>query len=566
MTPWFKQYEQRFDDELQALTAAGYDFSVDDAEYTAGRLVLHVQYPLGEALHDLTVRFPDSYPYLPFEITSPTFPGGRHRDPYHGTLCLLQDPHQNWKTDDTLAGILKSQIGAIAQAHENPGEAEHLEVHEGAQATGYFPYVSESVLFTGDWSVPNQYTYGYMIVGRQTNNGPIKPLRGAVISLQDSNRKELATIDPQIARRYSNEFPARWVRLPAPPSSINGAEILQEAIKLWPGVETPRFKGGPDVVGLRFPEEVGYRKFEENWVFVVREKVRVSHGKAKIYTYFVRSDRATPDTLRTRIPRLGPLAGKRVLIVGLGAIGSICAWQLARAGIGGLNLLDFDHVQLGNAPRWLLGYSAVGYHKAGVSAAFLKEQNPFIDIRPFHHRVGNPIYGDNVKLDNEVLSEALKDVDLVLDATAEWCVSHYLSDKALQIDIPYLWVTGTPGSWGGVVGRVVPGRTGGCWKCFQRYLHDETYHLPAQEQVPDVQPIGCFHPTFPGSGFDMDHVALGGVRLAAATLCSDKVGGYPDFNWDVGIVDLWDSEKGVPIAPTWHTYELLRHPDCDAHD
>ena len=95
--------------------------------------------------------------------------------------------------------------------------------------------------------------------------------------------------------------------------------------------------------------------------------------------------------------------------------------------------------------------------------------------------------------------------------------------------------------------------------------HDEGFHKPPHEDIPEIQPVGCFHPTFTGTGFDMDHVSLAAVRLVVSTLCSGQEGIYPDFDWDVGVVDLWD-EKKTPIEPCWTTYPLTRHPNCKAHE
>lgn len=565
MQRWYERYPSRLDEELSALTSAGYEYQIDADERAQGRIVLRVQYPLGKDAHELTVYFPDSYPYFPFDIVSATFPGGRHKDPYSGLLCLLKDPTQNWRTDDTLASILKTQIAAIVEAHERPETAEDLEAHEGAQITGQFGYLPGTIVFIGDWEIPEDHVYGQLRIGRLPSINKNAPLRGAVLAVQDAKGNAIASLDDSLVRRFPNGFKARWGRLPAPPSSIDGEEVLREAMERWPEIKKPKFDGGPDVVGLIFPEEVSYREYRENWVFVVRTKERAGSGKVEIKGYIARAELVSRKAIEARIPRLLSLADKRVLIIGLGAIGSSCAWQLARSGIGGLTLLDFDHVQLGNSPRWLLGWGAVGHHKALVLGDYLVNQYPYTDIRMIGHRIGNPCFGPDRRLDNEVLSTALADVDLILDATAEWSVNHYLSDLARQLGIPYVWATGTPGSWGGVVGRVIPGQTEGCWKCYQRHLGEQTFEMPAQEEVPDVQPVGCFHPTFPGSGFDMEHISLAVVRLAVATLCSSAEGGYPDFDWDVGVVNLWDEEAGTPIAPHWSTYKLHRHAQCEEH-
>lgn len=563
MEPWFRKIPQRLDEELRALEDAGYSFELDQAAKAAGHILIKVQYPLDGQVHDLTVYFPPNYPYCPFEITAPTFPGGRHKNPNGGHLCLLKNPQTTWSVKDLLADFLKTQVAKIAEAHRNPGEAGTLEAHEAAQATGYYSYHPGTIVFTGDWQLPQEIHRGYLLLGLPAKNSN-EGLRAAVLEVRDENNNVLGSLDESIRHRYPGTAICRWVRLAAPPSfEIENA--LLEANKVWPEVRNPRFDSGLDVVGLLFPEEVEYQRFHENWVFAVRQKIRLEKPRvhSRVANYFARADELSLRTLQARVRNLSPLFKKKVLVVGLGSIGSMYAWQLARAGIGAMDLIDFDHLQFGNSSRWLLGWQASGYDKAGVLAHYLATHYPLAKFRALPHRIGSP-FSQLGRDELEILSEALEGTDLIFDATAEWCVSHYLSDLAREHGIPYLWATGTPGAYGGIIGRVVPGKTCGCWKCYQRKLSGGEILIPNHADVPDVQPVGCFHPTFVGTGFDMDHVTLGAVRLTASTLCASEQGMYPDFTWDVGVVNTWSAD-GVPIAPEWKTYTLERHPECDEH-
>lgn len=563
MEPWFRKIPQRLDEELQALEDAGYSFTLDQVAKTAGHILIEVQYPLDGQVHDLTVHFPPNYPYCPFEIAAPTFPDGRHKNPNGGFLCLLKDPQTTWSVNDLLADFLNTQVAKIAQANLHPDEAGDIEVHEAAQATGYYPYHPGTVAFTGDWQIPLEIQHGYLLLGLPAQ-GMSGVLRTAVLEVRDENNNVLGRLEESICKHYPRTTIGRWVRLAAPPPfEINNAFF--EATKAWSDIRNVRFNNGLDVVGLLFPEEVEYQHFKENWVFAVRQKIREEKPRvqSKLITYFARADQLSLKSLQARVKNLSPLFTKKVLVVGLGSIGSMYAWQLARAGIGTMDLIDFDHLQFGNTPRWLLGWQASGHDKAGLLAHYLNEQYPLAKFKAVPHRIGSP-FSQPGRNELQIIAEALNGTDLIFDATAEWCVSHYLSDLARERGIPYLWATGTPGAYGGMIGRVVPGKTQGCWKCYQRKLHDGEILIPNHADVPDVQPVGCFHPTFTGTGFDMDHVTLGAVRLTASTLCASEQGMYPDFNWDVGVVNTWSTD-GLPIAPEWKTHTLDRHPECDEH-
>jgi tRNA A37 threonylcarbamoyladenosine dehydratase len=71
------------------------------------------------------------------------------------------------------------------------------------------------------------------------------------------------------------------------------------------------------------------------------------------------------------------LARQRVLVAGLGAVGSYAVEALARAGIGALRLVDFDVVQLSNINRQLYALeSTLGRSKVEVARERVLDINP----------------------------------------------------------------------------------------------------------------------------------------------------------------------------------------------
>lgn len=71
------------------------------------------------------------------------------------------------------------------------------------------------------------------------------------------------------------------------------------------------------------------------------------------------------------------LASTRVLVAGLGGVGSFAAEALARAGVGELVLADHDLVTGSNLNRQLLALgSTLGYPKAEVMAERIRDVNP----------------------------------------------------------------------------------------------------------------------------------------------------------------------------------------------
>lgn len=77
------------------------------------------------------------------------------------------------------------------------------------------------------------------------------------------------------------------------------------------------------------------------------------------------------------------LAEAKVIVIGLGGVGSYCAEALARAGVGSLVLVDGDSVSVTNINRQLLALAdTVGLPKAEVMADRIRRINPACDVVP----------------------------------------------------------------------------------------------------------------------------------------------------------------------------------------
>ena len=78
------------------------------------------------------------------------------------------------------------------------------------------------------------------------------------------------------------------------------------------------------------------------------------------------------------------LKASRVLIVGLGGLGCAAAMYLTAAGIGRLDLLDFDQVALSNLQRQVLHNDGrIGMAKVDSAVRSLAEINPRVQLTPY---------------------------------------------------------------------------------------------------------------------------------------------------------------------------------------
>lgn len=112
------------------------------------------------------------------------------------------------------------------------------------------------------------------------------------------------------------------------------------------------------------------------------------------------------------------LKSSKVLIVGLGGLGSPVALYLAAAGVGELHLADFDSVDLTNLQRQVIHDTpSVGMSKVDSALSRLQAINPEITL--IAHRSA---------LDADSLAQAVAAVDVVLD-----CCDNFGTREAVNV-------------------------------------------------------------------------------------------------------------------------------------
>ncbi len=97
----------------------------------------------------------------------------------------------------------------------------------------------------------------------------------------------------------------------------------------------------------------------------------------------------------------------KMLIIGMGGLGSPTALYLAASGVGHIVIADFDQVELSNLQRQIIhNTSDIGDDKVNSAKAKLLELNPNITVTA----ANEIMHSDN-------LASLIKDVDIVLDGT-----------------------------------------------------------------------------------------------------------------------------------------------------
>ncbi len=132
------------------------------------------------------------------------------------------------------------------------------------------------------------------------------------------------------------------------------------------------------------------------------------------------------------------LGAGRALLVGCGALGSINAEILARAGIGFMRIADSDQVELANLHRQFLFTEEdadVFQLKVHAAKEYLEKINSEVEIE---------IYDSRFNLKNG--EELAEDVDLIIDCSDNPEARNHIDQVARELGIPWIY--------GGVVAAI----------------------------------------------------------------------------------------------------------------
>jgi adenylyltransferase/sulfurtransferase len=217
------------------------------------------------------------------------------------------------------------------------------------------------------------------------------------------------------------------------------------------------------------------------------------------------------------------LLAARVLIIGLGGLGSPVAMYLAAAGVGRLVLVDHDHVDLTNLQRQIVhGTERIGEKKVISAARTLTALNPLVALNVVDHKLSEAELGEQVRL-----------ADVVVDASDNFATRHLVSRVCVREKTPL--VSGAVVRFEGQVSVFDPRRADSpCYRC-----------LYGEEGEPDE----------PCARFGVLASAPGIIGTIQATETLKLLLGIGDTL--VGRLLLLDV-----LAMEWRTVRLRKDPNC----
>lgn len=164
----------------------------------------------------------------------------------------------------------------------------------------------------------------------------------------------------------------------------------------------------------------------------------------------------------------------KVLIIGVGGLGSPCAMYLAGAGVGVLGLVDADIVSESNLHRQVLYYETdIGQSKVECAKKHLQDRNSNVKIKTYAYR-----------LTEENAAEIIKDYDFVIDAVDNFETKFLINDICVSMGKAFCH-GGIVGYYGQVMTYVKD--QGPCYRC----IFEE---VPTGEDVPSCKVSGVLGP------------------------------------------------------------------------
>ena len=222
------------------------------------------------------------------------------------------------------------------------------------------------------------------------------------------------------------------------------------------------------------------------------------------------------------------LAQSRALVCGCGALGSLAANMLVRAGVGRVRIVDRDFVEIGNLQRQVLfdeQDAAAGLPKAIAAAEKLARINSQVIVEPVV-----------VHLDAGNIAQLCDGVDAIVDGTDNFETRFLINDLAVRENLP--WVYGGCLGAEGQTMTIVPGLTP-CLRCLMQ-------DCPPPGSMPTCETAGILGPIV---GTIASIEALEALKILSGNL--DAVSRH------LTVIDLWSNRlRQINVA------SLGKQVDC----
>ena len=227
-----------------------------------------------------------------------------------------------------------------------------------------------------------------------------------------------------------------------------------------------------------------------------------------------------------RFPGMGKagqekLLASRVTLCGCGALGTVLANVLVRAGVGFIRIVDRDFVEPSNLQRQVL------FDESDVEGNLPKSEAAAIKLRQINSSViVEPVVAD---IDRTNIEDLCRDADMILDGSDNFEVRYLINDVAVKLGKP--WVYGGAVGSQGMTMTIIPGETP-CLRCVFEAA-------PNPGDVGTCETAGVLAPTV---NIIASYQAAEALKLLS--------GNRDVVNRELLMIDVWENTtRRVKVAP-----------------
>ncbi|MBN1188101.1 MAG: ThiF family adenylyltransferase [Bacteroidales bacterium] len=457
------------------------------------------------------VHIPESYPLNSIKFITQDFEGYPHQN-FDGSICLNTEFVNHIYTRINLE--VEKLLNYISKYVENDYEDEHYE-YSAYDSQGLVTLLFEENDFDKNrFQVPfgefkysvlnyfkdqkNQitritvlaqnlgnktYSWSTEYINKETYTGcwifinkePVKTRK-----LRYTQWKDLVTLFPDTFTKYFSDFCKRLANYKIMPTGFK--QYIMFAI----GYKIPRSNSSQvhwDLVLLPredFPRNIRY------------SKQLINHYDRPIL--WDSTQNISYDRFFGRGSINQTLAKKRILIIGIGAIGSSLAEILTRGGARKIDLADVDLVEPGNICRSTYSFCDVGLIKTESLKNKLFDISPYIEVELFDNLRPQNI---NTQDGREILKKISK-YDIIFDCSANNEIIQMLTDFSLENTVFYLSISDKACELICICNKDN--------KNMIERRNQMLYSFGGYRAAEFREGTGCWHPTFEASYFDINQL------------------------------------------------------------
>lgn len=466
------------------------------------------------AAHQVTIILPPGFPYhapVVLSTDTPVLTPSWHFSPQR-CLCLWREPG-GWNPFMSAQKLLERIRDWFHHYHTGdwPEDFTPTDLHLYLE--------NEGMIVIGDeWCPPTEERKGTFALWRNNKYKLITPSLVGLRDQQGKANKEMRLVSAlSWIEQGVQTYPGVWFRVNEPFVPASRLEMLLKQIDQYQGVSS----GTTNDFLIRhlsrviacdgFSIAIGYpgTRQQEQWLFLwVRKPTgRKLHlaNQELIKAIEVRSFSTEParksDLLRRTIHLSKDLSSKRVALFGVGALGGSIALLLAKAGLGEIRIIDSDQMKPTNVIRHIAGLDEVGIDKTFAVRRKILRHNPDCVVMR---------YEETWK--EQELERIIKDVDLVIDATANASFSLWLNQIIIRNKVSVLY---TASYRRASVGRLILYRSASdqddpCLACYllnEERWEKEAYPIIPSDPTTTFEEEGCASVTEEADAIHLEMVA-----------------------------------------------------------